>query len=43
MGKAGVSITITSLTDAMAFLLGATSQLEPQSTPNPITPTLLYS
>ena len=27
MAKAGVSITITSFTDAMAFVLGADSQL----------------
>ena len=27
MGKAGVSITITSFTDAIAFILGTTSQL----------------
>jgi len=26
MGKAGVSITITSFTDAIAFILGTTSQ-----------------
>ena len=32
MAKAGVSITITSFTDAMAFVLGADSQLQPYVT-----------
>ena len=32
MAKAGVSITITSFTDAMAFVLGTDSQLQPYVT-----------